>query len=349
MLRKQFCSVSSLHHVWRQGVCLCVLALCVQACNLKTDDILEGTTESYTIKNPNYGEISGIVENEEAIACYKIESNPFGIDMLEFTGDGTFHITYSSGTPLMAPTRADDLQDESGIDVAVDGRTVHVPLRAGAKTRGDTKRTYTGTYTYKNGRYEWKLTSYQYFYIAGEEKVYIHDEQGGEDWSYRVTKVTPVTLDALTQRLCHKWKLNRVVLKLYNMNSKDEGGKGKLVFTYHLSEKELLQYCVETFLFSRYGNFYRYLHDGSNNGNGIWNWKVQSEQALHYRFTELDYYGHQSLVGENDLTVYFSNNYLYLTEESSGLNEYEEDDDGNMVALKAVLLYELEVKGMEQK
>ena len=47
-------------------------------------------------------------------------------------------------------------------------------------------------------------------------------DDDGTTHSYSATPVSPLNMDALTLRLCHKWTLARVLLKLYNDGQCDE-------------------------------------------------------------------------------------------------------------------------------
>ena len=177
------------------------------------------------------------------------------------------------------------------------------------------------------GDYDWVL----------EDDGTITVTEDGVTQQYKATPVAKPAIDALTERLCHTWTVSRVLLKLYN--------EGKLVLTYHLTDEEVSQYCVDTFVFTQFKKFKRYAK-GANNGNGDWDWKVESEQSLTYWFRYLSDTNTAPVIGSNDLTVYFTDNHLYMTEECEALDENDyENRDGEAVRLKAVLLYQLDVKG----
>ena len=75
-------------------------------------------------------------------------------------------------------------------------------------------------------------------------------------------------------------------------------------------------------------------------------WLVEQEQNLKYMFRYLSDYNPVPVIGSNNLTVYFADNFLYMTEECQQLDSEELNDmNGNPVHLSAKLLYQLEVKG----
>lgn len=305
-----------------------------QACDVEnlSESLTEGTVEEYVIADKNSGTLQVNEKYEAYAAMFDIAENPYQIKTIEFMADGTYYITFDT----QAPTQTEPYEDYY-VKCQVEGRQLRVPLRTGHNTTR--LRIYdlpsTGTYTYENGRY--KLSNLQWEMYGQSLLV----EVDGQIETYTAIPRTPKTADALTRRLCHTWKLSDVLLKLYRMDN----SKKSLITTYHMTEEEVRDNCIDTFVFSKYGSFYRY-KDGKENGIGLWNWSDVPEQQLRYQFTYFSEYDNTPVVGSNDLTVYFSGNRLYLTEWCEALDENDwGDDEKEHINLKALLLYRLEVKG----
>ena len=309
-------------------------------CSCSVDDLQEqitgGTQEDVVIAEKCKGTLEVKESHQLEAALFNIESNPYGVESIEFAANGAYHITFGlNNTDEELPARI--------ISVDVDGQQVNVPMRA--LTRSNRGLRSTGTYTYENGRYVLMDYGWQ---MDGDRLIIVED---GITRSYQATRVTrsETAQDALSKRLCHTWTLNRVLMKLYNAETNG------LVMTYHLTDEEVKEYCIDTFVFSEFSinphdatkgrRFYRY-KDGMNNGNGRWNWKSQSEQTLSYAFEYLSFESPEPVKGSNDLTVYFADNRLYITEAPLvAVNEDVEGIDGKTINLRAVLLYQLDVKG----
>ena len=289
--------------------------------------LTDGAEENYVIANKNKGTLNVRETHKAEAAFFDVEENPYGVENLEFCADGTYHITFNLDNSYMVQAPA-----QQQLTVDVDGTKMQVPMRALTRSNYGNLRS-TGTYTYSDGEY---VLMGDYNWKMQNGRLVITED--GETYSYKATRVpdSEAAQDALTQRLCHTWILNRVLLKLYNMDT------NKLVFTYHLTEDQVRENCIDTFVFSASKKFYRY-KEGVNNGNGRWEWKVKSEQTLHYAFEYLSFDNPVRVYGENDLTVYFADNRLYLTEACEALNEVEGNDKN--IRLKALLLYQLDVKG----
>lgn len=305
-------------------ICLCASYL-LQSCDIEdiSKSLTEGIEEEYVILDKNKGMLQVYEPYKDEAALFQIEDNPEGVKCIEFSADGSYHITF--GEEYLS-------YNVRKLTIEVDGNYVNVPMQA--ITRGDYYGIKTtGTYTYENGSY--KLMEGYNWQIENGMLIVTEDS---ESRSYRATKVPQdeTTQDALSQRLCHTWELSRVLLKLYNMNT------GKLVMTYHLTEEEIRENCIDTFVFSASKKFYRY-KEGVNNGNGNWSWKILSEQTLRYEFKYFSLDNPIPVYGSNDLIAYFANNSLYLTESCENLNEYDEDEE-NPVILKAIILYQLDIK-----
>ena len=317
----------------RTMLTLAACAALLSSCELDgVNALTEGLEESYTIQDKNAGTLTVRENFKDYVALYEFTADengnlPDGVKSIEFTADGTYHITFADDG-----TRQTYYAPAHTIDVEVEGRTVSVPMRSVTRSTYDQRKS-TGTYTYRDGHYV-IMDDYNWELAADGTLILTED---GVTHQYQATPVTPRSVDSLTDRLCHTWTLSRVLLKLYNGQ--------KLVVTYHLTQEEMDEYCVDTFVFTTFGTFKRYAK-GLNNGNGLWNWKVEKEQSMSYTFTYFSDSDPVPVTGSNDLMVYFTNNHLYLTEECEGLNDDDmEDSEGNAIHLKAVLLYQLDVKG----
>lgn len=314
-----------------RALLLVCAGLQLQSCDIEdlTKSVTEGTEEEYVILDKNKGTLQVNEPYKDYVATFDIEDNPYDVSQIEFTADGKFHVTFSEER-YSARTRSSDAEEESSMSILVDGH--HVKVRSNAVRSSWHDIPSTGTYTYENGRYI--LMDYNWE-MDGNALVITDDD--GTTRRYTATPATPLNMDALTSRLCHTWTLSRVLLKLYK--------EDKLLATYHLSEEEVRDNCVDTFVFTSYGNFYRYKNN-ENNGNGVWNWIDKVEQNMHYRFTYFSFGNPVPLYGQNDLTVYFSDNRLYITEANEAFDEDDWDEEsGRNVQYKALCLYQFDVKG----
>lgn len=288
-----------------------------------------GQEEKYVIQDKNSGTLSVKEDYKDYVALFEFQDEcPDGVESIEFTADGTYHISFDSDVD----ERDYNASRSSDFSVEVEGQKVVVPMRA--VTRSDYPRLRsTGTYTRKDGKY---VLMGDYNWEMSDDGTLVITENGSTR-RYHATPVARPSISALTDRLCHTWLLQRVLLKLYNDN--------KLVMTYHLTDEEVREYCVDTFVFTTFGKFKRYAK-GENNGNGDWEWKVESDQSLTYWFRYFSDSNPMPVIGTNDLTVYFSNNHLYLTEWCPMLDDNDmKDMKGNPLHFKALLLYQLDVKG----
>lgn len=285
-----------------------------------TDGILNGKEEHYQILNKCSGTLN-VYEKYAAEVCrYEVNANQQAIESIEFMPDGQYVISkaYSNNNPYYTPKK------ELHLDVA--GQTVAIPISMGKETTtryGDYIEilTETGTYTYENDTYILKDHGFRV-----EDGVLFLNEYGE---SVAVRKSEKLPTNTLTSRLCHRWKLEEVLLKLY----KD----GKLVFSYQLPKSEMEEECVSDIVFTQYGTFLRY-DEKYRAGTGKWNWTNITEQELRYVFNP-------PLYGENNLTAYFAGNNFYMTEELEAFNEEDDEEDDEGATLKAVCLYKMSVKG----
>ncbi|MCM1108989.1 MAG: hypothetical protein NC388_08050 [Clostridium sp.] len=281
------------------------------------DEVLNGQEERYEIVDKNSGTLT-VYEKYAGQACrYEIESNGMGILAVEFLPDGHYLVTYdidnySNGYPYT-------------VDLPVDGKKVSLPLslcRGWITRTADNLYPDTGMYMYDNNDGSYHLMELNWSVRNGTLTVLDRD---GMWRQYRATVSQKTPGDALTARLCHRWGLDQVLLKLY----KD----GKLVMSYQLTGWEMEQNCVSAVEFTRYNTFIRH-DDREPAGAGKWNWTDRDNQQLYYSFIP-PYYG------SNYLTAYFAGNNFYMTEEVESLNDYDEDDS----VLKAVCLYKMSVRG----
>ena len=304
----------------------------MQSCDIEdlTKSVTDGTPEEYVIVDKNKGTLQVDEPYKDYAAAFDIGENPYNVSKIEFTADGSYHITFAPSDADDSRARSPETEEDLAMDLLIDGHQVKVRSTMARSSWHDIPS--TGTYTYANGRY----VLMDYNWVMEGNTLLITDDDGITR-SYTATPATPANIDALTNRLCHKWGLSRVLLKLYK-------GK-KLLVTYHLTEEQVRKYCVDTFEFTSYGNFYRY-KNGENNGNGVWNWVDQSEQNLFYRFTYFSFSNPTPVYGQNNLTVYFSYNRLYITEANEAFDENDRDEEsGRKVQYKALCLYQLDVKG----
>lgn len=311
------------------GLVLAALAPLLGACDIgDVASLSDGQEERFVITDKNAGTLSVREDYRDCVALYEFRAErPLGVESIEFTADGTYHITLAGEAVQQAPSQ------ERSISVEAEGRRVSVPLGSATRAAEQPGRKPTGTYTHSDGHY---VLMGDYDWVLADDGTITITEDGATR-QYQATRVAQPAVDALTERLCHTWTLSRVLLKLYN--------GGKLVLTYHLTDEEVSEYCVDTFVFTAYKKFKRYAK-GANNGNGDWDWKLQSEQSMTYWFRYLSDTNTTPVRGSNDLTVYFAGNRLYLTEECEALDESDyKNRDGETVKLKAVLLYQLDVKG----
>lgn len=300
---------------YRLWTVLSLLAIFLFSCTV--DDLI-GEKERYQILNKNSGTLVVHENYVDEACCYEVGENDLSIGTIEFLPDGNYVVKYFS-------EREDNYNYYRSIRLNVSGKTVDVPISL-SKTENAETRAYenlstlaeTGTYTYENGRYV--LLDKNWWVENG---VLHLDYYGNE--SVTLTKSEKVEANAITSRLCHRWKLEQVLLKLY----KDD----KLCFSYQLPQSEMEEYCVSDVVFTQYGTFLRY-DEAYRAGTGKWHWTNRTEQELYYKF---DY----PIIGENGLTVYFSGNHFYMTEEIEALNESDDDDE----VLKAVCLYKMSVVG----
>lgn len=308
----------------------------LQSCSIEnlTESLNNGTPEEYVILDKNKGTLQVRETYDAYVASFDIEDNPYDVKQIEFTADGKYHITFKSQEAYSAKTRSAETDEQPAMNLTVGGRRIRVYSNAARSSWVDIPA--TGTYTIENGRYV--LMGYNWVMNGNVLEI---TEDDGTVRTYTATPATPSNIDALTMRLCHTWTLSRVLLKLYKEDN--------LLATYHLTEEDVRKYCVDTFVFTRYGYFYRY-RQGENNGNGVWTWNNLSEQNLHYGFTYFSFNNPTPLYEQNDITVYFSDNRLYITEDNTAFDEEDwvEDTDGYVqykVQYKARILMQLDVKG----
>lgn len=300
---------------WGKMAALMLLAgTALTSCSV--DDILNGSEETYQILDKCSGTLD-VYEKYAAQACrFEVEpNNDEKVSTIEFMPDGHYVVSYIENK-YQAP------QQHLHIDVA--GRTFAVPLSLARQQQ--TRSTYvaytkTGTYTYENGAY--KLVGLDWKVENG--KLSLLDTYTGMERSYSVNPTEKMPANTLTARLCHRWELEEVLLKLYKEN--------KLVFSYQLTGPEMDEECVSAVEFTPYSTFLRY-EEADYAGTGTWHWTNLNEQLLYYAFNP-------PLWGENSLTAYFAGNHFYMTEE---LEAFDEEDDENS-RLKAVCLYKMSVKG----
>lgn len=300
-----------------------------------TKSLTEGTTETYRITNKNSGTLSINEPYADAVASFIIADHP-QISSIEFTADGWCHIVEKQSNDVYyTPQRS--------MEFDVEGRKVSVTMPA-TQTRASEWYKYsaeTYSYTYDRESNSFVVSELGFVVCDGELIVYENNEDVAR---YTATPEKPIESTALTDRLCHTWGLSNVLLKIYRTDK----GEPKLVFTYKLSDEDRYEFCVDQFVFTHFGHFHRYMHD-SNNGNGDWRWIDEANQRLHYDFTYFADYNPVPVVGSNDLTVYFADNRLYMTEECEALaSDYTDDDEFKDVTLKAVLLYQLEAQATKQ-
>jgi len=304
------------------------MAATLNSCDIEnlTQSLTEGTAENYNIVNKASGTLN-VADNADIMASYVINGCPLAA-MIEFLPDGHYRIVSpASGERYDAPRRT--------MRVRVDNLDVSIPMQAyepaGTRAYGDNYSKNSGTYTYDREKDEFVLTDLQW--VIASDMLVIKDGTSIE--TYSCMKEPKVTESDLTKRLCHSWKLDEVLLKLYNTTS----GKDKLVFTYRLSEEDRQDYCIYQIDFTNTGHFHRYLYNDQNNGNGDWKWNNIQLQSLHYDFRYYSFDNPIEMSGSNDLTAYFADNFFYMTEDVEALAEDLDDPSGKVIKLKAVLLY----------
>lgn len=301
----------------------------LQSCEIENlmDSLTGGTEEDYVIVNKNKGTLQVEEAYRDVAACYDVGENPYGIESIDFMANGTYHVTFSE----MAVSKENFSRS---LSIEFDGHHVRVPVNFATKNYEQGKKS-TGTYTYKDGcyvvedNYDWQMTNGQLI-IMEDNQLY----------TYPVTKIPydENIKDALSQRLCHSWRLSRVFAKFYNVNN------GKLVYTCHLSDEDIRECCIETFVFSPSKKFFGY-KDGVVTGVGNWEWSNYSEQTVTAWLRDP--------IDENESAtwlstpVYFSDNRMYLTQYCEDLDEEEEyeDEEDESIRVKAVLIYQLDVVG----
>ncbi len=311
------------------------LAVTLNSCDIEnlTQSLTEGTTENYTISNMASGTLN-VNDNADIMASYELKDCPYA-QLIEFLPDGHYRILSHDYVNSGVRQRVMRMQ--------VDNMEVSIPMPAyeSTATRLDNYPKNSGTYTYDREKDEFVLSDINWVVAADLLVV----KEGTSIETYTCTKEPKVTDEELTRRLCHSWKLDEVLMKLYNMNS----GKAKLVYTYRLSEEDRRDYCVYQIDFTNTGHFHRYLYNDENNGNGDWRWNNIMQQNLHYDFRYLSFDNPQPVGGSNDPTVYFADNYFYMTEEVEALAEDMDNPNGETIRLKAVLLYRFDAIAVPNK
>lgn len=314
-------------------IVLC-LALFMQSCNLGDlmDDVksvTEGVEEDFVIKNKNYGEQYANEPYAEQAANFEVQGHP-DIRNIEFLPDGSYVVNYSHSKNNFYDAPQNN-EKNPVLMVESEGKKVQVALKSMRQSRDwssedELKR---GTYTCEDGKY---ILHDRGWMVEGNT-LYINEY--GEVQTYTIENLPKRKQDELTRKLCHTWDIQDAFIKLYSI----EDGKRKLWLSYQLNEEEMKEYLVKYFIFSQTGYFYRFLYDGSNNGNGDWDWTDINKQILHYNFLYYSFYETTPVYGENDVEIYFSNNNLYLMERVEVLDE---DDDYDR-KLEAQALYKLEL------
>lgn len=289
------------------------------------DDMFKGEEEHVTITDKNSGELKVNEPYADQVCRYDAKGQ-LDIEAVEFFADGYCMVTYSSyfelPTGYYSPKRT--------ITVHADGKDFKLPSALGRAPKASEAR-----YDYWNGK-EPRILKYSFsngVYLIDElgwrienDVLYMHNEYGEQEIALEKTALLPQ--HALTSRLCHKWDLQKVLIKMYNGN--------KLLMSYQMSQSEMEETCVSDLVFSQAGTFLR--HDGQViDGTGYWKWDDRENQQMTYEFRA-------PYVGSNSTMVYFSDNNLYITEEISG-DKYEDNEDMEINFDRVVLLYKCVVKG----
>lgn len=312
----------------RSALVLMAATMLFPSCSV--DDLFKGEEEHVTITDKNSGELKVNEPYADQVCRYDAKGQQ-DIEAVEFFADGYCMVTYSSYFELPAgyysPKRT--------ITVHADGKDFKLPSALGRAPKapearydywngnGNEPRIYR--YTYSNGVYTineagWRIEN---------DVLYMHNEYGAQEIALEKTDLLPQ--HALTSRLCHKWDLQKVLIKMYNGN--------KLLMSYQMPQSEMEETCVSDLVFSRAGTFLR--HDGQViDGTGYWKWDNRDNQQMSYEFRA-------PYIGSNSTMVYFSGNNLYMTEELTR-EEYDDDDyedDEEIYFDRVVLLYKCVVNG----
>lgn len=300
----------------RSAAGILLSALLVTSCSLEEfdldDKVPEGKEENWTIKDKNSGTLEVTEKYAQEAGLYYVDDNPEGIHSVEFLPTGIYIITRKeSGYPT------ESIESQSAQTKTVTVNTpkgpMRVPILTGKKAetrseKGVYYQTQTGTYEYEGGIYR--------IYLSTNERWTIEDGKlimSSNGRTYTVRPAAPIYEGALTARLCHTWKIEKELIKVYDSNN-------RLIGTYKLNDNEVEDSYVA---FSRYGTFLDYDYDqGFYADAGTWNWIDQHEQRLRHRFDS---------DGEAfETTVYFAGNHLYMTQEADDIydSDYFYDDYG---------------------
>lgn len=291
-------------------------ALLVTSCSLEEfnyeDKVPEGKEENWTIANKNSGTLEVEEKYEKEAGLYYVDENPEGVHSIEFLPTGTYIITYmKSGYPTES-TESQSAQTKT-FTVNTPKGPMRVPILTGkkAETRSESGvyyQTQTGTYEHEGGVYRIYLPTNMSWTIENGKLIMSSDGR-----TYTVRLADQIYTGALSARLCHTWKIEKELIKVYDPNN-------RLIGTYQLNDNEIGDSYVA---FSRYGTFLDYGYDQEYYAEaGTWNWIDQSEQRLRHRFDS---------DGEAfETTVYFAGNHLYMTQEADDIydSDYFYDDYG---------------------
>ncbi len=301
---------------WRSAAGILLSALLVTSCSLEEfdleDKVPEGKEENLTIADKNSGTLNINEKYAQAACLYNVEDNPEGILSVEFLPTGTYVITRKESNYPTTSIESPAAQTKT-VTVNTPKGPMRVPILTGkkAETRSENGGYYytqTGTYVYTEGTYRPTNESWSI-----ENGKLIMSSNGRV---YTVSPAKPIATGALTERLCHTWKIERELIKVYDMNN-------LLIGTYKLSDTDIEESYVA---FSRYGTFLDYGYDHEDGefyaDAGTWTWIDQHEQRLRHMF----YSDGEAF----ETTVYFANNHLYMTQEADDIydSDYFYDDYG---------------------
>lgn len=284
---------------------VCLLAALMLTTSCSVDDLLGeafgGQKETWTITNKNKGTLSA-EEEYAAYACRFEAKGQSNVESIEFLPDGTCLITFADAEGSKAAAKS-PMKRRSLTRSYYDGEEFDEE----ELLRGKVKMC---RYSYDNGLYHIINDLYSDYNDPNDAKydfanwrvqgntLTIYYNSGVQE-TVALDKVETETPDELTTRLCRTWELQQVIVKLYNGD--------KLLASECMDQYDMEQDCVSDIVFSLNGTFLRH-DEGQVDGVGTWRWTNLTEQELTYAFNP-------PYVGTNATTIYFADDYLYLTEE----------------------------------